>query len=281
MKLSPELDSMLKAARGESRRDGSPIVFLTGAGVSAESGVPTFRGEEGYWRVGSKNYRPMELATHEAFSAMPDEVWAWYLYRRGVCRAAEPNRAHLAIADLDRRFGDDLLLITQNVDGLHRRAGHEEARLFEIHGNIDRMRCDQECDMTTQTIPAGVAVDWTKGRSVSAVERALLHCPRCGGRARPHVLFFDECYDEERFRFESSLLAANRASLLVVVGTAGQTNLPLQIGAAVARRGAPIVAINPEPSPFTALAERAPRGAYLQGTAGLWVPEVCTALAAG
>ena len=104
-------------------------------------------------------------------------------------------------------------------------------------------------------------------------------CPACRARSRPHVLWFDECYDERYFRFESSLQAAAAADLLVVVGTTGKTNLPLQVGAAVARRGAAMLVIDPEESPFTDFARTTPRGLYLQGTAGQWVPAVCDALA--
>src|SRR6185312_3235449 len=114
----------------------APIVVLTGAGVSAESGIPTFRGKEGYWTVGSREYHPQELATHAAFTRMPWDVWAWYLHRRAVCRRAEPNAAHHALA----RLPCDL--ITQNVDGLHRRAG---SRPYAIHGDIDHMRCADDC----------------------------------------------------------------------------------------------------------------------------------------
>ncbi|MEM9195817.1 MAG: Sir2 family NAD-dependent protein deacetylase, partial [Myxococcota bacterium] len=124
----------------QSRTLSGKVVFLTGAGISAESGIPTFRGEEGYWRVGSQNYHPQEMATRAAFRAMPDEVWAWYLYRRSVCRAADPNAAHRAVADLDSALGDGFLLVTQNVDGLHLRAGSPLERTYQIHGNIDYMR---------------------------------------------------------------------------------------------------------------------------------------------
>src|SRR3954464_8111708 len=108
------MQAVLDACRAALDRPG-PVIALTGAGVSAESGIPTFRGKEGYWTVGSREYPPQELATHAAFEAMPWDVWAWYLYRRAVCRRAEPNPAHVALATLDCD------LITQNVDGLHRR----------------------------------------------------------------------------------------------------------------------------------------------------------------
>lgn len=262
----------------EARASASPTVFLTGAGISAESGIPTFRGPEGYWRVGSRNYQPEELATHAAFEVMPDEVWSWYLYRRAVCRAAEPNAAHVALAALERAVGDRMLIATQNVDGLHLRAGSSLARTYQIHGNIDFMRCADECGAPVARVPEQLA-PWPKARRVADAERRVLVCDRCGGRARPHVLWFDETYDEERYRFESSLEAAKRAALLVIVGTSGATNLPLMMARLAARSGAAIVAVNADPSPFTELAESLPRGVFAQGSATTHVPLIASALA--
>lgn len=253
-----------------------PIVWLTGAGISAESGIPTFRGEEGYWRVGSRNYHPQQMATWSAFEQMPDDVWAWYLYRRAVCRAAGPNAAHAALADDERALGDRFLLITQNVDGLHLQAGNSLARTYQIHGNIDFMRCADECEPEPLPLPAEVPVEWARGRPLGPAEREALVCPRCGARARPHVLWFDETYDEEHFRFDSSRRAALETALLIVVGTSGSTNLPMQVGALVARRGAPMIVINPEPNPFTDFAEA--HGAFLEGTAGQHVPALARRL---
>ncbi|MCA9643712.1 MAG: RNA polymerase subunit sigma [Polyangiaceae bacterium] len=260
-----------------------PVVFLTGAGISQESGIPTFRGAEGYWRVGSKNYHPMELATFAAYSELREEIWGWYLYRRAVCAHAEPNLAHRAIAALEQHLGDGLLLITQNVDGLHLRAGSSRARTFEIHGDINRMRCEAACSDETFEISSRLIRDpalekQAESYAPSGEELQLLRCPRCGGNARPHVLWFDEYYNEEHFRFESSMRAAASARLLVVIGTTGATNLPIQIGRLVAARGAPLLVLNPEPNPFSDFAEQC-EGVFLQGTAGALVPDVCTAIA--
>ncbi len=274
-KLPDELELLLD----HTAQSGGPVVFLTSAGISAESGIPTFRGKEGYWRVGSRNYQPQEMATHAAFVRMPDEVWAWYLYRRGVCRAAEPNAGHRAVAALEQSLGDRFVLITQNVDGLHLRAGNSLERTYQIHGNIDFIRCGADCCVDLLPMPEGLDLQWDKGRPVTDHERAILRCPRCGELARPHVLWFDECYDEERFRFQSSIETAAAADLLVVVGTAGQTNLPLQVGELVARRGAPMVVVNPDPSPFTQFAVQSERGLFLQGTAGDYVPPLCERIA--
>src|SRR6185503_4423173 len=116
------MDDVIAACRAALARSGA-VVALTGAGVSAESGIPTFRGKEGYWTIGAREYHPQELATHAAFEEMPWSVWAWYLYRRGVCMRAQPNAAHAALVRLATRLPDRFALVTQNVDGLHRRAG--------------------------------------------------------------------------------------------------------------------------------------------------------------
>ena len=254
------------------------ILWLTGAGVSAESGIPTFRGEEGYWRVGSANYQPEQMATRAAFRQMPNEVWAWYLYRRGVCRSAEPNAAHHALVKAERRGAKRFLLVTQNVDGLHVRAGSTPERTYQIHGNIDFMRCAKECLPAPVPIPDGIDLAWSKGRSISEPELQQLRCPACGAMARPHVLWFDETYDEPNFRFQSSIDAARLASLVVVVGTSGATSLPMHIGTIAAQRGVPMIVVNPEPNPFSALVRRTGRGAFLAGTAGEVVPELVQAL---
>ena len=274
-----EMDS-IDALLAEVSLERGPVVVMTGAGVSAESGIPTFRGADGYWRVGSRNYQATELATGAAFAQMPDDVWAWYLYRRGVCRGAAPNAAHRAIAALEHALGERFLLLTQNVDGLHRRAGSSAERTYEIHGNIDLMRCSNGCSRAIVRIPEEVEVDWPKGRTLQAEQRSMLRCASCGARTRPHVLWFDEHYDEEHFRFDSSLRAAAQASLLIVIGTAGQTNLPMHVGRLVNARGAPLIVINLEASPFTEMAERGPHGLFLQGTAGEHVPPLMERVAA-
>ncbi len=256
-----------------------PIVFLTGAGISAESGIPTFRGPEGYWRIGSKNYRAEELATYEAFLEMPDEVWAWYLFRRGVCRAAAPNAAHLALVEAERLLGDRFLLLTQNVDGLHLRAGNTLARTHQVHGNIDYLRCEDE-HPALRVVPEAIDLAWAKDRKLTPAEIAILKC--CHGRwSRPHVLWFDEAYDEPLFRFESSIRAAAEAAMLVVVGTSGATSLPTHVVSIAAQRGIPLVCINADPSPFTQVTESLDDGLVLLGTAGEHMPRVLDALRAG
>ena len=250
--------SRLMLASGQIEGEG-PIVFLTGAGISAESGIPTFRGAEGYWRVGARNYQPMEMATAVAFARMPAEVWRWYLFRRGVCRAAAPNVAHLALVGLEQRLGDRFLLVTQNVDGLHLRAGSSPERTFQIHGNIDFCRCIRGCSPTIRAMPPALPVDWTKERSLTDAELTALRCD-CGDWLRPHVLWFDESYDEPRYRYVSALRAAETAAALIVVGTSGATTLPARMCEMVAARGVPFIVVDPEPTVFSALAAESPRG---------------------
>src|SRR6185436_14215569 len=246
------MEQILAACRDGLARRGRMIV-LTGAGVSAESGIPTFRGKEGYWRVGAREYHPQQLATRAAFEHMPWQVWAWYLYRRGVCQRAEPNAAHHAIVRLDDALLDRFALVTQNVDGLHRRAGSPDARTFPIHGDISRMRCRSECTAERWPIPEEVG-HLGRGADVPEAWQALLRCPRCGDLARPHVLWFDEHYDEPRFHLDTVRSLARQAALLVIVGTSASTNLPWQVVELACRAGAIVVDVNIEDNPFGEIA---------------------------
>lgn len=271
----------------ENTWDGRGLILvLTGAGISAESGIPTFRGEEGYWRIGSRNYYPEELATRAAFMRMPDEIWGWYLYRRSVCRAASPNAGHLALAELERSLvergeGERFLLVTQNVDGLHLRAGNSPSRTFQIHGNLDYMRSVDDASKDIFPLPKELGEHWERGRPIGPEQRALLVCPDTGKPARPHVLWFDETYDEERFRFESTLEAVERASIVVVVGTSGATNLPSMLVRRAGQRRVPLLVVNRDPSPFSAMAERLPSGYFVQGPAGEILPPLVDVLLDG
>jgi NAD-dependent deacetylase len=249
------------------------LVVLTGAGISAESGIPTFRGREGYWVVGAREYQPQEMATWGMFQRDPAAVWAWYLYRRGVCRRASPNAGHQAIEGLERRLHDHFCLITQNVDGLHLRAGNSPARTYQIHGNIDFARCAGDCHPELWPLPMSLGMDLSRASCLTDEQLAQLRCPRCHGWARPHVLWFDECYDEARFRLDSSLDAATAAELLLIVGTSGATSLPQAIVRRAVGAGALIVDINVELNPFSAVAE-ATGGAFLQGPSAQILPSL-------
>jgi NAD-dependent deacetylase len=265
------MDQALQALLDRARGSEGWLVALTGAGISAESGIPTFRGEEGYWTVGSAVYRPEEMATHEAFSRMPEDVWQWYLYRRTVCRRAEPNPAHCALVALEEHAGDRFRLITQNVDGLHLRAGSSLERTYQIHGNIDYMRCAEECTAEMWPIPEEVG-EIERGDRLEAERFDLLRCRRCGSRARPHVLWFDESYDEPRYRWQSSIEAATRAALILIVGTSARTNLPWQVVSIGAKAGAVIIDINTADNPFAEIAQRLDTGHAARDSAAELVP---------
>jgi NAD-dependent deacetylase len=252
------------------------ITVLTGAGISAESGIPTFRGKEGYWTVGSRNCHPEELATASAFRRFPDEVWRWYLYRRSICRRAEPNSGHRALVDLEHAAPGRFTLVTQNVDGLHLRAGQDPRLTLQIHGCIDFMRCAGRCCNALHPIPAAIG-SLERDDPLPPEHLASLVCPHCRGAARPHVLWFDECYDEELFFAESAVQAVAGADVLIVVGTAGATNLPLQLGSLAARLGCPIIDINLADGPFSTLAQRS-GGHALRGAASQLLPALVAEL---
>jgi NAD-dependent deacetylase len=270
------VEEKLERILAEVRAIGAKVVVLTGAGISAESGIPTFRGKEGIWVVGSRNYMPQEMATLEMFERDPAEVWRWYLHRFGVCKDALPNSGHDALVGLERAFGDRFTLVTQNIDGLHRRAGSR--RVYCIHGDAAYVRCAGACGIGVVDLPPGLV---PRGNGpLTEAERKVLTCARCGAWLRPHVLWFDEFYDEANYRMESALRAAGAADLLLVVGTSGATNLPMQIGQLVFRRGAAMIDVNPEENPFAEMAGVSRRGFFARGSACERLPEIVAALCA-
>lgn len=270
------MDTLLREIAGGTGK----ITVLTGAGISAESGIPTFRGPEGYWTVGSKVYHPQEMATFWMFTHQPDEVWKWYLYRMGVCAAAEPNSGHKALVAMEQHFGDRFTLITQNVDGLHLRAGNTPARTFQIHGNVFFMRCSLDCTEAVYPIPEGVRPK-TKEENLTDSDRDLLRCPLCGARSRPHILLFDESYNEHHYHFFSSLKTAQQTALLIVVGTAGATNLPNQVANEVYQRGGVIIDINIATNPFAQLAAKSNRGFFVQQPSATALPAMVEVMTGG
>ncbi len=253
----------LKKTLKDAQRGTGRITVLTGAGISAESNIPTFRGPEGYWTIGSKEYYPQEMATYSMFMQNPDEVWKWYLYRIGVCKKAAPNPGHLALVEMEKHFGDRFTLITQNVDNLHLRAGSSSKRTFQIHGNIFYMRCIRECTLNIYPAPEGLA-GREKEDGLTEKDRELLRCPDCGNLARPHVLWFDEVYNEHYYRYYSSLKVAEETGLLIIAGTSGATNLPNQIAWEVKNRNNIIIDINIEKNPFSNLALASRRGLFIK-----------------
>jgi NAD-dependent deacetylase len=270
------MEPRLKALLDEVREARGTVLALTGAGISAESGIPTFRGSEGYWVVGSRNHVPQEMATREMFDRRPDEVWRWYLFRFGVCRDVEPNEGHRALVRLEAALGDRFTLVTQNIDGLHRRAGSR--RVLTIHGDAAWVRCADECGLGRIDQPDMGRRD--ASTPFTAADRARLTCPRCGAWLRPHVLWFDECYDEEHYSMNTALRAAGAADLVLVVGTSGATNLPARIGEIAFLRQVALVDVNPEENPFSDLARRSPRGFHARGSACERLPGIVDVLSA-
>lgn len=197
---------------------------------------------------------------------MPYDVWSWNLYRRGICNSAEPNPGHHALVAMERALGERFRLVTQNVDGLHQRAGNSTGRTWEVHGSDNLMRCAQLCQPEPLPIPDAVGTVEHLG-ILSEEQKALLVCPHCGGPSRPHLLWFDEAYNEQHYRCDSALQAARRASTLVTVGTSGATTLPMKMANMASANGALLIDINPETNPFSRLA---------QSSGGVWMKESAT-----
>jgi NAD-dependent deacetylase len=210
-----ELVTRLRAARG--------IVVLTGAGVSAASGVPTFRGDDGLW----KQFRAEDLATPEAFAHDPRTVWEWYDWRRTKIAGCAPNAAHEVLAKWSARPG--FTLITQNVDGLHERAGTQN--VIRFHGSIWELRCASECG----------AQPWED--RTAPLPSLPPTCPSCGGLARPGVVWFGEMIDPEILERSSS--AAARADVLLSIGTSSQVFPAAGLLHHARRAGAFTAEINP------------------------------------
>jgi len=212
------------------------VTVLTGAGVSAESGVPTFRGSDGLWR----RYRAEDLATPEAFLRDPALVWEWYDWRRQLIAKCRPNPAHSAIAALEGRF-QDFWLITQNVDGLHRMAGSR--RIVELHGNLWRVRCLEEEKTTEQhDVPL----------------REIPPRCACGGLLRPDVVWFGEALSPDAIR--EAFEAAESCDVMLVVGTSALVQPAASLPLVSKEHGAYVVEVNLEPTPLTALADESHHG---------------------
>lgn len=215
--------------------------------------------------MGSVNYHPQEMATRAMFEREPWEVWQWYLYRLSVYRHAGPNRGHLALVELEQCYQERFTLVTQNVDNLHLLAGNSPGRTYQIHGNIRFMRCFEECNRKVLPLPDPL-LPRQRQQQLQSGEQLLLSCADCGALMRPHVLWFDECYDEEYYHYHSCLAAAASTDVLVIAGTSGVTTLPRLIAGTVYDKHGTIIDINIEMSPFSRLAEDTPGGGFMQTT---------------
>jgi NAD-dependent deacetylase len=236
MDISDELVERLRAAEH--------VAVLTGAGVSAESGVPTFREAQiGLWA----RYDPTELATPQAFLRNPRLVWDWYAYRRQIVEAAQPNDAHYALVDLEQHYAD-FTLITQNIDSLHWRAGSRD--LLELHGNISRVRCF-EC--------AAYAPGWDEEGELPP------RCARCGGLLRPDVVWFGEGLPDQALRLAYE--AAQRSQVFLSVGTSAVVQPAASLPLIARRAGAYLIEINVEETSLSVFAD-----CWLQDKAGAVLP---------
>ncbi len=240
----PDIPSSLVEALRAARH----VAALTGSGISAESGVPTFRDpQHGLWA----RYRPEELATPQAFRRDPKLVWDWYTWRRQLVAQAAPNPGHLALVELERRV-PRLTLITQNVDGLHQRAGSRA--VVELHGNINRAKCFRE----------GMVVEaWEDaGQSPPA-------CPHCGGPLRPDVVWFGEALPLDAL--QAAVEATETCQIFFSIGTSGLVEPAASLAYAALKRGALAVEINPAATPLTE------RAVHLRGPAGQVLPALVQA----
>jgi NAD-dependent deacetylase len=227
-------------------RSAGSVAVLTGAGVSAESGVPTFRGENGIW----KKFKPEELANFEAFMRNPELVWEWYRHRKQIIAGIQPNPGHYALAELEKRY-DHFSVITQNIDNLHRRAG--STTVVELHGNIERNYCI-ECRK-----------QFSNGEIQSAPE--IPRCDECHGLIRPDVVWFGELLPPDLW--DAAAGVAERSEVFFSIGTSAIVHPAASLPVMAKRAGAYLVEINPEPTPITDSADE-----FLAGKSGEVLPHL-------
>lgn len=232
------------------------VLVATGAGVSAESGISTFRGKDGYWR----NLDPAKLATPEAFARDPKLVWEWYRDRRRRIRNAQPNAAHEAIPKLARQV-DEFLLITQNVDDLHARAGTPTEKMVQIHGNIFVSKCSR-CDFRQSdyehpsSLSCGVAGDYEQEHEhENGRENVAPKCPECGAIMRPGVVWFGEQLPWDEVRRVENYLQRGPCDAVIVAGTTALFGYIID-WAVQASRGAELIEVNPEETALSQFATR-------------------------
>lgn len=227
-------------------KSAESVVFFTGAGISAESGVPTFRGDNGLW----KKFKPEELANFDAFLRNTELVWEWYKYRKQIIANVQPNPGHYAIVELEKIY-KSFAVITQNVDNLHRRAGSKN--IFELHGNIQHNYCIK------------CRKNFSDELIVSKPE--IPKCDVCGGLIRPGVVWFGEMLPEDQWNgAEKATLAAD---VFFSVGTSGIVYPAASLPYIAKQNGAFIVEVNPEPTPITEIADE-----FLCGKSGEVLPKI-------
>jgi NAD-dependent deacetylase len=213
----------------DTLRESESIVFFTGAGISSESGIPTFRGKDGIWN----KLKPEELANFNAFIRNPEMVWEWYNHRKKIIHEAQPNAAHLTIAEMQNHF-KNVTVVTQNIDNLHRRAGSNT--VFELHGNIERNFCINCKKFYNEEL------DFSKG---------IPKC-ECGGLIRPDVVWFGEYLPEDQFLGGEK--AAISSDVFFVVGTSAVVYPAAGLVYTAKQSGATIVEVNIEETPLSSIA---------------------------
>ena len=235
------------------------VLVLTGAGVSAESGIPTFRGKDGYWR----NLDPTKLATPEAFARDPQLVWDWYRERRQRIRDAQPNAAHEAIARLAHQ-AKDFLLVTQNVDDLHARAGIPAKNMVQIHGDIFVTRCSR-CDWRAELRDAdtanirsdtGLARPSIEDNEQKHVEHGIPTCQKCRALMRPGVVWFDEHLPCNELQRVETFLDGGACDVVIVAGTTATFGYIIDWAVRGSRGGGPLIEVNPEETSLSRFATR-------------------------
>lgn len=233
----------------EALHTANHVAVLTGAGVSAESGVPTFReAQTGLWA----QYDPQELATPQAFRRNPKLVWEWYTWRRELVAKAEPNPGHFALAQLERSV-PQFTLITQNVDGLHERAGSQN--IIELHGNIMRTKCFDN---------GRLVQSWPETNTIPPP------CPHCGGMLRPDVVWFGESLPYTAL--ETAVASAQSCDVFLSIGTSSLVQPAASLPIEAIQAGVLTVEINPQTTPLTSHVHIA-----LTGAAGRILPALVSA----
>lgn len=239
-------ETVIPEALIEALRSSRHICVLTGSGISAESGVPTFReAQTGLWQ----KFDPHELATPDAFLRDPELIWKWYRWRRDLVAKAEPNAGHNALVDLAEQV-DRFTLVTQNVDGLHQRAGSQD--VIEFHGNLFEDRCFVKDCVVTEEYDASATVPT---------------CPACGSNLRPGVVWFGEAIPQNAL--QDSMTAASSCDLFLSIGTSSLVWPAAGLADTARAAGATIVEVNPDTTPLSNATDF-----QLNGNAGTILPEL-------
>jgi len=247
------------------------VLVLTGAGVSAESGIPTFRGKDGYWR----NLDPTTLATPEAFARDSKLVWEWYRERRERIRTAQPNAAHEAVARLAQQT-DEFLLVTQNVDDLHTRAGIPAQRMVRIHGDIFVTRCSR-CEFSERG-GVGSSEPHMRGRLRSIAPASdndvnLPWCAKCHALMRPGVVWFGEQLSRNELERVENFIDAGACDVVIVAGTTATFGYIMDWAMRASRDGAKLIEVNPEETSLSRFATR-----LVRQPAAIALPRIVDAL---